>query len=256
MATSTTGAERPILAARRLEKTYGMEPARVRALRGVDLDVVRGELVALVGPSGCGKSTLLALLGGLERPDGGFVELAGERMDGVGEAAWAQERRRRVGFVFQSFNLLETLSVAENVELPALLAGRGRRAARRRRSELLQRLGLAGRARALPAQLSGGEQQRVALARAVVNEPAVLLADEPTGNLDSGSRDDVLGLLRGAHADGQAIVLVTHDPVVAAIADRALALRDGRVVARARLEGEALELVHGLMREAARPCER
>jgi putative ABC transport system ATP-binding protein len=249
MRPGTRSAAASILAARRLEKAYGSEPARVRALRGVDLDVAPGELVALVGPSGCGESTLLALLGGLERPDGGLVELAGESVDGLGEAGWARERRQRIGFVFQSFNLLGTLTVARNVELPALLAGRSRRTARRRRAELLERLGLSDRAGALPAQLSGGQQQRVALARALVNEPAVLLVDEPTGNLDSASRDDVLALLRAAHADGQAIVLVTHDPVVAAIADRVLAMRDGRVIAQTDLDGERLAAVRRLMAE-------
>jgi putative ABC transport system ATP-binding protein len=152
-------------------------------------------------------------------------------------------------FRLQSFNLLGTLTVARNVELPALLAGRSRRTARRRRAELLERLGLSDRAGALPAQLSGGQQQRVALARALVNEPAVLLVDEPTGNLDSASRDDVLALLRAAHADGQAIVLVTHDPVVAAIADRVLAMRDGRVIAQTDLDGERLAAVRRLMAE-------
>jgi putative ABC transport system ATP-binding protein len=233
-----------ILAAHGLHKSYGP----VRALRGVDLALAPGELLALVGPSGCGKSTLLAVLGGLEAPDTGRLELAGERVDGLSQAGWARARRRRIGFVFQSFNLLTTLTVAQNVELPARLAGRSRRAARRRREELLERLGLADRAGALPTQLSGGQQQRVALARAAANEPDVLLADEPTGNLDSAAREDVLDLLSAAREDGQSIVLVTHDPVVAAIADRGLAMRDGQLVAEAKLDG--VDAARRLMAEA------
>jgi putative ABC transport system ATP-binding protein len=228
----------PMVRAGDLTKTFGTGPAAVAALRGADLSVGQGELVAIVGPSGCGKSTLLSLLGGLERADTGVIELAGERVDGLGEREWALRRRGRVGFVFQSFNLLATLAARENVQLPALLAGRSRREARRRAAELLTRLGLAGRADALPAQLSGGEQQRVAFARALVNDPAVLLADEPTGNLDSESRNQVLALLRGAHAEGQTILVVTHDPVVAATAERALVMRDGRVVSEVALRDE------------------
>jgi putative ABC transport system ATP-binding protein len=228
----------PMVRAGGLTKTFGTGPAAVAALRGADLSVGQGELVAIVGPSGCGKSTLLSVLGGLERADTGVIELAGERVDGLGEREWALRRRRRVGFVFQSFNLLATLAARENVQLPALLAGRSRREARRRAAELLTRLGLAGRADALPAQLSGGEQQRVAFARALVNDPAVLLADEPTGNLDSESRNQVLALLRAAHAEGQTILVVTHDPVVAATAERALVMRDGSVVSEVALRDE------------------
>jgi putative ABC transport system ATP-binding protein len=220
----------PMVRADGLTKTFGTGPSAVAALRGADLSVREGELVAVVGPSGCGKSTLLSVLGGLERADAGTIELAGERVDGLGEREWALRRRHRVGFVFQSFNLLPTLTAAENVQLPALLARRSRPEARRRAAGLLTRLGLAGRADALPAQLSGGEQQRVAVARALVNDPAVLLADEPTGNLDSDSRDQVLALLRAAHAEGQTVLVVTHDPLVAATAGRAVAMRDGRVV--------------------------
>jgi putative ABC transport system ATP-binding protein len=242
-----------MLAAGDLEKTFGTGSAAVAALRGVDVTVDAGELVAVVGPSGCGKSTLLSLLVGLERPDGGWIELGDERVDGLGEQGWSLRRRRRIGFVFQSFNLLATLTAAENVELPALLAGRSRRNARRCRIELFERLGLADRAGALPSQLSGGEQQRVAIARAVVNDPALLLADEPTGNLDSTSRDEVLALVRSLHDDGQTIVLVTHDPLVAAIAERVLAMHDGRIVSEVSLRGEPdrLSVVDALMRETA-----
>jgi putative ABC transport system ATP-binding protein len=242
-----------MLAAGDLEKTFGTGSAAVAALRGVDVTVDAGELVAVVGPSGCGKSTLLSLLAGLERPDGGWIELGDERVDGLGEQGWSLRRRRRIGFVFQSFNLLATLTAAENVELPALLAGRSRRNARRCRIELFERLGLADRAGALPSQLSGGEQQRVAIARAVVNDPALLLADEPTGNLDSTSRDEVLALVRSLHDDGQTIVLVTHDPLVAAIAERVLAMHDGRIVSEVSLRGEPdrPSVVDALMRETA-----
>jgi putative ABC transport system ATP-binding protein len=242
-----------MLAAGDLEKTFGTGSAAVAALRGVDVTVDAGELVAVVGPSGCGKSTLLSLLVGLERPDGGWIELGDERVDGLGEQGWSLRRRRRIGFVFQSFNLLATLTAAENVELPALLAGRSRRNARRCRIELFERLGLADRAGALPSQLSGGEQQRVAIARAVVNDPALLLADEPTGNLDSTSRDEVLALVRSLHDDGQTIVLVTHDPLVAAIAERVLAMHDGRIVSEVSLRGEPdrPSVVDALMRETA-----
>jgi putative ABC transport system ATP-binding protein len=242
-----------MLAAGDLEKTFGTGSAAVAALRGVDVRVDAGELVAVVGPSGCGKSTLLSLLTGLERPDGGWIELGGERVDGLGEQGWSLRRRRRIGFVFQSFNLLATLTAAENVELPALLAGRSRRNARRCRIELFERLGLADRAGALPSQLSGGEQQRIAIARSVVNDPALLLADEPTGNLDSTSRDEVLALVRSLHDDGQTIVLVTHDPLVAAIAERVLAMNDGRIVSEVSLRGERdrVSLIDALMRETA-----
>jgi putative ABC transport system ATP-binding protein len=242
-----------MLAAGDLEKTFGTGSAAVAALRSVDVTVDAGELVAVVGPSACGKSTLLSLLAGLERPDGGWIELGDERVDGLGEQGWSLRRRRRIGFVFQSFNLLATLTAAENVELPALLAGRSRRNARRCRIELFERLGLADRAGALPSQLSGGEQQRIAIARAVVNDPALLLADEPTGNLDSTSRDEVLALVRSLHDDGQTIVLVTHDPLVAAIAERVLAMHDGRIVSEVSLRGEPdrPSVVDALMRETA-----
>jgi putative ABC transport system ATP-binding protein len=242
-----------MLAAGDLEKTFGTGSAAVAALRGVDVRVEAGELVAVVGPSGCGKSTLLSLLTGLEHPDGGWIELGGERVDGLGEQGWSLRRRRRIGFVFQSFNLLATLTAAENVELAALLTGRSRRNARHSRIELFERLGLSDRAGALPSQLSGGEQQRIAIARAVVNDPALLLADEPTGNLDSASRDQVLALVRSLHDDGHTIVLVTHDPPVAAIAERVLAMHDGRIISEVSLRGEPdrLAAVDALMRETA-----
>jgi putative ABC transport system ATP-binding protein len=225
-----------VLQAEGLAKTYRSLGADVLALRGVDVALEPGEFVAVMGPSGSGKSTLLHLLGGLDRPTAGRVTLDGERIDDRSEADLALLRRNRLGFVFQFFNLIGDLTVGENVELPALLVGASPRDARRRREELLNELGLGDRGRAAPAQLSGGEQQRVAIARALVNRPAVLLADEPTGNLDTGSARDVLDLLRRERDAGQTILLVTHDARVAAAADRVVTMRDGLVVDETRLE--------------------
>jgi putative ABC transport system ATP-binding protein len=209
----------------------------VQALRGIDAEIAEGEFVAVTGPSGCGKSTLLNLLGGLDRPTAGEIELGGRRVDAYSEAKWAHVRRSEIGFVFQFFNLIGNLSVADNVELPGLLSGLSAKEARSRRDALLARLGIAEHAQQSPTRLSGGQQQRVAIARALINRPRVLLADEPTGNLDSASARDVMALLREAHdADGQTIVLVTHDARVAARADRVLAMRDGAVAHETRLE--------------------
>ncbi|MEW2353581.1 ABC transporter ATP-binding protein [Spirillospora sp. NPDC029432] len=216
-----------VLRARGLSKSHGEGQSLVRAVDEVQLDVPAGRTLAVTGPSGCGKSTLLHLLGGLERPTAGEVWLAGERIDRLSERALARLRRRTVGFVFQSFHLVEELSAAENVELPALLAGRSRRAARRRAALLLEQMGLADRARHLPGELSGGQRQRVAIARAMANEPLVLLADEPTGNLDTAATLDVLRLFEELRAGGQTVVLVTHDQRVAATADRLVSMRDG-----------------------------
>src|SRR3954453_2208514 len=179
----------PVIRTRGLERTYD---GGVHALRGVDAAIEEGEFVAVTGPSGCGKSTLLNLLGGLDRPTAGEITLAGRRVDGFSEAKWAHVRRREIGFVFQFFNLIGNLSVADNVELPGLLAGLNAREARQRREELLTSLGIAEHAGQSPTRLSGGQQQRVAIARALVNHPKVLLADEPTGNLDSTSARDVM----------------------------------------------------------------
>ncbi len=220
-----------ILEARAVAREYSTAKGHsIAALRGASLSVEAGEMVAIMGPSGCGKSTLLGMLGGLDRPTSGEVWLAGERIDQLSETQLAKRRRRLVGFVFQFFNLVENLSAADNVELPALIAGVSGREAKERRIELFARLGVAEHARQLPSQLSGGERQRVALARALVNRPLVLLADEPTGSLDSATSAEVLALLRETHASGQAIVLVTHDPAVASAADRTVHMRDGRMV--------------------------
>jgi putative ABC transport system ATP-binding protein len=219
----------PLLEAIDLAKTYESGGTRVAGLRGVDLSIERGEFVAIMGPSGCGKSTLLNLLAGLDRPTAGEVWLDGERIDELTETDLARLRRRKVGFVFQAFNLVPTLSAGENVELPLLLVGRRRGEAQRSATELLSDLGIPEKQGAGPAELSGGQQQRVALARALANRPDVLLADEPTGNLDTAAARDVLGLFRDARDRGQTVVLVTHDASVASAADRVITLRDGLV---------------------------
>jgi putative ABC transport system ATP-binding protein len=192
-----------------------------------------------MGPSGCGKSTLLHLLGGLERPSSGEVVLAGSRLDQMSERALARLRRTAIGFVFQAFHLMDELTARENVELPALLAGRSPRAARRHASELLERVGLGDRAGFLPAALSGGQRQRVAVARALSNDPLVVLADEPTGNLDSAATREVLRLFDSLHSAGQTLVIVTHDPRIAATADRLISMRDGAFVDDTRMSGGA-----------------
>ena len=229
------GISGPVIEARGLVRRYPGEPAPVRAVDGVDLVVEPGEAVSVMGPSGCGKSTLLHLLGGLDRPDEGQIFLGGQQVDGLSETEWAVLRRRMVGFVFQAFHLVDELTALENVELPALLAGTGRRTARRQATELLDRLGVGARAGHLPDRLSGGERQRVAVARAVINEPLVVLADEPTGNLDSHATGEILGLFSDLGSAGQTLLIVTHDARVAATADRLLTMRDGAIVAQTRL---------------------
>ena len=218
-----------VIESKGISKEYGTGASQVSALRSVDLAVERGAFVAIMGPSGCGKSTLLNLLAGLDRPTAGEVWLDGERIDELSEADLARLRRRKVGFVFQSFNLIPTLSAGENVELPLRLAGRRRRDARRTADRLLADLGIENRRNTAPAVLSGGEQQRVALARALANAPDIVFADEPTGNLDSVAAREVLGLLRSVRERGQTLLVVTHDARVAAAADRVVTLRDGQV---------------------------
>jgi putative ABC transport system ATP-binding protein len=219
-----------VLEARGLVRRYPGDGSPIRAVDGVDLVVEAGEAVSVMGPSGCGKSTLLHLLGGLERPDAGELYLGGARVDGLSETGWAVFRRRNVGFVFQAFHLVDELTAVENVELPALLVGAARRVARQRAMELLDRLGVAERAGRLPDHLSGGERQRVAVARALINQPLVVLADEPTGNLDSAMARSVMELLEELHRDGATIVMVTHDPQLAARAQRNVHVIDGQVV--------------------------
>jgi putative ABC transport system ATP-binding protein len=218
-----------LLRAQDLTKTFRGDGSAATAVRGVNLRLRHGEFAAIMGPSGAGKSTLLHMLGGLEPLTGGEIWLNGHRVDGLSQARWAVLRRHQIGFVFQFFNLVSNLSVADNVELPALIGGATRREARARRDELLAELGLAAKADAAPARLSGGEQQRVALARALANQPSLLLADEPTGNLDSAGTRGVVRLLSRAHQQGQAILMVTHDARVASMADRVISMFDGMV---------------------------
>ncbi|WP_344949839.1 ABC transporter ATP-binding protein [Sphaerisporangium flaviroseum] len=213
-----------------LVKIYQTGGLPVHAVRGIDLRVEHGEFVAIMGPSGSGKSTLVHMLGGLDTRTSGEIWVDGRRADTLNESAWAILRRQKIGFVFQFFNLVDNMTVADNVELPALLGGASPKHARERREYLLTELGLTDKADAAPAQLSGGEQQRVALARALANQPHVLLADEPTGNLDSRNTRDVLRLLGEVHRQGQTIVMVTHDARVAGLADRVVTLLDGQIV--------------------------
>jgi putative ABC transport system ATP-binding protein len=238
-----------VLRARDLRKVYGRGEALVPAVDEVNLEVAAGESVAVVGPSGCGKSTLLYLLGGLERPTGGSVWLGGEQIDRMPEARLARLRRHAVGFVFQAFHLVDELTSLENVELPALLAGEAPSAARHRAADLLEQVGLSDRARHLPSQLSGGQRQRIAIARALANEPMIVFADEPTGNLDSAATNEVLRLFDQLHDNGQTLVIVTHDERIAATADRLISMRDGEFVDETRLTGgtaRSLSAITGL----------
>ncbi len=213
-----------------LAKHYGRGEALIRAVDDVDLEVGAGESLVVVGPSGCGKSTLLQLMGGLDVPTSGEVWVGGRRIDRTSERARARLRRDHVGFVFQDFHLMEELTAVENVELPALLAGTSSSQARRAATALLEAVGLADRVRHRPAELSGGQKQRVAVARALVNRPTVLLADEPTGNLDSAATTDVLRLFERLRGQGQTLVVVSHDRRTAATADRLVSMRDGALV--------------------------
>jgi putative ABC transport system ATP-binding protein len=210
-------------------RTFTAELAPVRALRGVDLDVASGEFVAVMGPSGCGKSTLLNVIAGLDRVDDGTVEVAGQRIDGRDENWLARYRRHHIGIVFQFFNLLDGVSAQDNIVLPAVLGGMRRKAAEARARELLDLLGLGDRSQQTPAVLSGGQRQRLAVARALANSPTLLLADEPTGALDSDGGIEVLELFRRLHDGGQTIVMVTHSHEVAAGADRQVVMRDGQI---------------------------
>ena len=224
------GPVRPsVLSVRGVRRTFEAEVAPVRALRGFDLDVADGEFVAVMGPSGCGKSTLLNLVAGLDIADEGSIVIAGEEITGRDVDWLAKMRRRRIGIVFQFFNLLEGMSALENVVLPALLAGARRKAAEGRARGLLDLLGLGDKAESMPPVLSGGQRQRLAIARALANEPTLLLADEPTGALDSDGGREVLELFRRLHREGRTIVMVTHSHEVATGAGRIVQIRDGRV---------------------------
>jgi putative ABC transport system ATP-binding protein len=220
----------PAVRVTELEKVYGTGAAATKALDRVQLAVLPGEYVAIMGPSGSGKSTLLHIIGALESPTSGHVEVAGKRLDGMSERELTTLRRDHIGFIFQFFNLLPSLSALENVLLPALIARRADHAMTRRAQSLLERVGLAERCSHLPSELSGGEQQRVSIARAMLMSPQLLLADEPTGNLDSRAGGAVLELLRElGREEGHTVIMVTHDPSAAAIADRVVFFRDGRV---------------------------
>jgi putative ABC transport system ATP-binding protein len=219
----------PVLRIRGVRRTFEAELAPVRALRGVDLDVEAGEFIAIMGPSGCGKSTLLNLVAGLDAADEGEIVLAGETVTGRDEDWLAGMRRQHIGMVFQFFNLLEGMTVLENVALPAIIAGQRRKAAESQARDLLDLLGLGDKGHELPTVLSGGQRQRLAIARALANKPTLLLADEPTGALDTDGGREVLELFRRLHGDGQTIVLVTHSDEVAGGASRIVRMRDGRI---------------------------
>jgi putative ABC transport system ATP-binding protein len=228
-----------VITAREVTRAYRGDGTVHPAVRGVSLEVQRGEFVAIMGQSGSGKSTLLNLLGGIDRPDAGEVWVEGVRLDRASETQLAKFRRRHVGIVFQFFNLIHNLDVMANIELPALLAGQPARAVRERARELLAAVDLTHVAHKMPGQLSGGQRQRVAICRALINRPAVLLADEPTGALDLESGLAVMRLFRQVHSDGQTIVMVTHDAKVAGHAGRILTMQDGRIVAETRPSAEA-----------------
>jgi putative ABC transport system ATP-binding protein len=229
----------PILEASELRKQYRLGEHTVEALRGVDFLVEKGQFFAIMGPSGSGKSTLLHLLGGLDKPSDGEVTLAGKRLSVLDDTQLTLVRRHNIGFVFQFFNLLPTLTAEENIALPLVIDGQNLRQHQARIDALLELVGLTDRRHHKPDQLSGGEQQRVALARALVTEPAIVLADEPTGNLDSKSGAGVMQLLRRSCDElNQAIVVVTHDPRAAAYADRVVFLGDGRVVGQVKYDGD------------------
>ena len=223
----------PVIDADLLTKSYRTQEVETRALAGVNLRVEPGEFVAVTGPSGCGKSSLLNVLGLLDAADGGAYRLMGEEVTRLADAELARLRRRHIGFVFQGFNLVDDLTVEENVEVAMIHRGMG--AGRRRIGETLESVGMGHRARHRPRQLSGGEQQRVAIARALAARPSIILADEPTGNLDSATGEAIIALLRGAADAGTAIVMVTHSAIHAAAADRVVAMLDGAVAEEARL---------------------
>lgn len=226
---------------RDLVKSFGEGASAVEALKGVDLFVEQGEFICIMGASGSGKTTLLQLLGGLDQPTSGEVKIAGVKLSGIKEQQLALFRRKKIGFVFQSFNLIPVLTAEENVALPLLIDKQEYREGIRRALELLKTVGLENRSKHRPAELSGGQQQRVAIARALSNRPAILLADEPTGALDSVTSREIIHLLRKACDElGQTSIIVTHDPFVSAIAERVVVLVDGRVADDFKLEGNWL----------------
>jgi putative ABC transport system ATP-binding protein len=231
-----TAPENPLILIEDVSKVFTTDEVETHALSGVFLTICAGEYLAITGPSGCGKSTLLSILGLLDSPSKGSYVLKGERVESLAAAERARIRNRQIGFIFQSFNLIGDLSVFENVELPLTYRGMDAAERRRRTTEALERVGMGHRAKHLPGQLSGGQQQRVAVARALAGEPAILLADEPTGNLDSKNGETVMELLRELHRAGSTICMVTHDPRFARHADRTVHLFDGRVVEETETE--------------------
>jgi putative ABC transport system ATP-binding protein len=222
--------ESPMILMRGIRKAYSMGRVEVEALRGIDLDIGGNDYVAVVGPSGSGKSTLMNIIGCLDTPTSGEYVLSGEKVAGLDRNRLAEIRNRHVGFVFQNFNLLPYASALENVELPLLFAGVSTRERKERAEEMLRRVDLADRMDHKPTELSGGQMQRVAIARALVNRPAIILADEPTGNLDTASGQGIVGLFRELYAAGQTIVMITHDQAVARLASRIVQIRDGQIV--------------------------
>jgi putative ABC transport system ATP-binding protein len=216
-----------VIVMRDIRREYDLGGEVVRALRGIDVTIRRNEFVAIMGPSGSGKSTLMNLIGCLDTPSGGEYWLNGQRVSDLGEDALARIRNRDVGFVFQTFNLLPRATALRNVEVPLMYAGVGRNARRERARNAMERVRLADRTAHRPGELSGGQRQRVAIARALVTRPSILLADEPTGNLDSGTSEEIMDLFEELHRDGQTVIVVTHDPVVADHAERRVVLVDG-----------------------------
>ena len=221
-----------------VQKVYPMGEVSVPALRGISLTIHPGEFVAIMGPSGSGKSTLMHLLGCLDLPSDGVVQLDGKDITKLDEDTLAQIRGQKIGFVFQTFNLIPTLTALENVELPLFFQGVAREQRRARAAELLRKVGLDGRLHHNPAQLSGGERQRVAIARALANDPEIILADEPTGNLDSESGEAILQLLKQLNEEGRTIILVTHNPEAAAYAHRIVRIKDGRLLEEVKAKEE------------------
>jgi len=232
------------IAIRQLRKIYRVGVERIHALRGIDLDIADNEFIAVMGSSGSGKSTLMNILGCLDRPTSGEYWLGGKRTDRMSAAELADVRNEQIGFVFQSFELLSRQNALKNVELPLIYARGGWRGRRKRAREALERVGLGDRWRHRPNQLSGGQQQRVAVARALVNRPTILLADEPTGNLDSQTTEEIIGLFRELHEQGQTIIIVTHEEDVAAASQRIVRLRDGEIASDLPRDRDPVHLQH------------